>query len=98
MRGSDYSEGFHDYTIVTGGIAIYPRLIAADHKPGFERKPVQSGLRSSMICSAAASTPAPVLCLWGPPVAANRRSPSSYAFPLPSAAKSPLIFTFDESL
>ena len=39
LRGSAYREGFHDYTIETGGISIYPRLIAAEHKPGFERKP-----------------------------------------------------------
>ena len=38
LRGSAYREGFHDYTIETGGISIYPRLIASEHNPGFERK------------------------------------------------------------
>ena len=40
LRGSSYREGFHDYTIQTGGLSIYPRLIASEHKPGFVRKPV----------------------------------------------------------
>jgi len=31
LRGSRYREGFHDYTIETGGIVVYPRLIAAEH-------------------------------------------------------------------
>src|ERR1700743_3437778 len=44
LRGSSYREGFHDYTIETGGLAIYPRLVASEHKPGFERKSVASGL------------------------------------------------------
>ena len=44
LRGSPFREGFHDYTIETGGISIYPRLIAAEHKPGFVRRSVPSGL------------------------------------------------------
>ena len=31
MRGSVYREGYHDYTITTGGIEAYPRLVAAEH-------------------------------------------------------------------
>ena len=44
LRGSPFREGFHDYTIQTGGISVFPRLIAAEHKPGFERKTIESGL------------------------------------------------------
>jgi circadian clock protein KaiC len=35
MRGMSYRGGFHDFTIVTGGLAIYPRLIAAEHHKAF---------------------------------------------------------------
>ena len=31
LRGSPFREGFHDYSIETGGITVYPRLIAAEH-------------------------------------------------------------------
>src|ERR1700730_17308657 len=44
LRGSSFREGFHDYTIETGGIFIYPRLIASEHRHGFKRKGVPSGL------------------------------------------------------
>ncbi len=44
LRGSPYREGYHDYTIKTGGIFLYPRLIAAEHRPEFARKTVPSGL------------------------------------------------------
>ena len=44
LRGSAYREGFHDYTIETGGLVVFPRLIAAEHKRGFERGRVLSGL------------------------------------------------------
>jgi circadian clock protein KaiC len=33
MRGIKYSSGYHDMAITTGGLCVYPRLIAADH-PG----------------------------------------------------------------
>ena len=29
MRGVKFREGYHDYTIVKGGLRIFPRLIAS---------------------------------------------------------------------
>jgi circadian clock protein KaiC len=31
MRGISFRDGFHDFTIQTGGVTVYPRLIAAEH-------------------------------------------------------------------
>jgi circadian clock protein KaiC len=31
VRGSHFREGFHDYEIVTGGMLVHPRLVAAEH-------------------------------------------------------------------
>jgi circadian clock protein KaiC len=35
MRGMKYRSGYHDFTIKTGGLAIYPRLVAAEHHKAF---------------------------------------------------------------
>lgn len=35
MRGMKYRGGYHDFTIQTGGLAIYPRLVAAEHHKAF---------------------------------------------------------------
>ncbi|CAN5277155.1 ATPase domain-containing protein [soil metagenome] len=35
MRGIDFRGGFHDFSIVKGGLQIYPRLIAAEHHTVF---------------------------------------------------------------
>ena len=32
MRGRDFHSGFHDYEIETGGVNVFPRLVAADHR------------------------------------------------------------------
>ena len=35
MRGVKYRGGFHDFAIQTGGVAVFPRLIAAEHHAAF---------------------------------------------------------------
>jgi circadian clock protein KaiC len=44
LRGSRFSGGYHDFNIETGGIRVFPRLIAADHRQDFSPEPVSSGL------------------------------------------------------
>jgi circadian clock protein KaiC len=41
MRGVKFRGGFHDYVLETGGIKMFPRLIAAEHtrEGAFERHP-----------------------------------------------------------
>jgi len=36
LRGAAFCSGFHDFQIVSGGLEVYPRLVAADHKRKFE--------------------------------------------------------------
>jgi circadian clock protein KaiC len=35
MRGMKFRGGYHDFKIETGGLAIYPRLVAAEHHKAF---------------------------------------------------------------
>ena len=44
LRGVAFRSGFHDMTIRTGGVQVFPRLIAADHPGSFDRVPLPSGL------------------------------------------------------
>ncbi|MBB3693292.1 ATPase domain-containing protein [Sphingomonas sp. BK580] len=36
-RGRRFRGGYHDFTILTGGVHVYPRLISAEHKGDFAR-------------------------------------------------------------
>ncbi len=36
-RGRRYRGGFHDFTIATGGVRVFPRLVSAEHKTHFAR-------------------------------------------------------------
>ena len=44
MRGTTSREGWHDYKIRTGGIEVFPTLVAAEHVGSFVGEPVSSGL------------------------------------------------------
>ncbi len=43
MRGLKFREGFHDFTLETGGIDVYPRLVAAEHHVEFSSTPLSTG-------------------------------------------------------
>ena len=43
MRGIDFKGGYHDFSILRGGLRIYPRLSAAEHSRPFAGEPVLSG-------------------------------------------------------
>ena len=44
LRGVQFREGFHDYAIHTGGLRVYPRLVATEHKRKFRPEQVLSGI------------------------------------------------------
>lgn len=44
LRGVDFTGGYHDFVIRKGGVDVFPRLIASDHRVDFNPEPVSSGL------------------------------------------------------
>jgi circadian clock protein KaiC len=45
-RGKRYRGGYHDFTIATGGIRVFPRLVSAEHRASFARDPLPSHSRA----------------------------------------------------
>jgi circadian clock protein KaiC len=43
MRGVRFREGSHDYIIETGGLRVFPRLIAAEHHGSYKKHLAKSG-------------------------------------------------------
>ncbi len=44
MRGLNYVGGYHDFVIATGGVAVFPRLIAAEYHRSFSPQLVSTGI------------------------------------------------------
>ncbi len=43
MRGIPFRDGYHDFSIQTGGIRVYPRLVAAEHFHNLPEESISSG-------------------------------------------------------
>jgi circadian clock protein KaiC len=44
LRGSRFRGGFHDFKILTGGVEVYPRLVAAEHRQSFVKESISSAV------------------------------------------------------
>lgn len=44
VRGLNFKNGYHDFNILTGGIVVYPRLVAAEHRAVIPQEQLSSGL------------------------------------------------------
>ena len=98
LRGSAFREGYHDYVIRTGGLDIFPRLIAAEHNPGFERRPVPSGLRELDDLLGGGIHTGTSTLLIGPAGCGKSTIAFRYAYSSALRGEKATIFTFDESL
>jgi len=43
-RGQAFRGGFHDFTIQTGGVVVFPRLVAAEHRSSYVRDELSSNI------------------------------------------------------
>lgn len=98
LRGSAFREGYHDYVIRTGGLSIFPRLIAAEHKPGFVRKPVPSGLQELDNLLAGGIDTGTSSLLIGPAGCGKSTIAFRYACSAADRGEKAMVFTFDESI
>ena len=44
IRGVKFREGNHDLILRTGGVSVFPRLVAAEHLTDFKRQSISSGV------------------------------------------------------
>ncbi|SEF76616.1 circadian clock protein KaiC [Bryocella elongata] len=98
LRGSHFREGYHDYTIRTGGLATYPRLIASEHMPGFKRNPILSGLPELDDLLQGGLDSGTSSLLIGPAGCGKSTIALRYAYTSAQRGEKAVIFTFDESL
>jgi circadian clock protein KaiC len=97
VRGSRYREGFHDFSLETGGIVVHPRLVAAEHKPGFKRDVVPSGLPElDKLLGGGLDTGTSTL-LMGPAGAGKSTIAVRYALSAAERGEHAVVFTFDEA-
>lgn len=98
VRGSKYRGGYHDFSIETGGILVYPRLVAAEHRRPFEHSNISSGIQGLDDLLGGGLTRGTSTLFIGP--AGSGKSTISLTFLMEAAARGEksAIYSFDETL
>jgi circadian clock protein KaiC len=97
MRGVRFSEGYHDYIIETGGIRIFPRLVAAEHHVDFRRQSVPSGCPPFDELLGGGLDRGTTTLIIGPAGTGKSTLTMQYASSMAGRGERSLLFTFDET-
>lgn len=98
LRGSRFREGFHDYVIETGGVVVFPRLIASEHNPGSSRTPVHSGLEELDTLLGGGLDTGTSTILMGPAGCGKTTIACLYCTASAERGEPAALFSFDETL
>ncbi|WP_184222867.1 ATPase domain-containing protein [Granulicella aggregans] len=98
LRGSSFREGFHDYTIETGGVRIYPRLIANEHESTFPTERAKSGIPSLDSMFGGGINRGSSTLLIGPTGVGKSTLAMQFAYAAAKRGDRAIVYAFDEVL
>lgn len=98
LRGSPSRSGYHDFTIETGGLSVYPRLAGDGHAPMHRDDTVSSGLPELDILLGGGVHRGTSLLLMGPAGVGKSTLGMSYAAAAAGRGGRALICLFEESI
>ena len=97
LRGVNYRSGYHDYIIRTGGIAVFPSLIAADHDTEFPLETLSSCIRELDALLGGGLRRGTNTLLIGPSGVGKSSMAMQYAIAATERGERVAIFAFDEA-
>jgi circadian clock protein KaiC len=96
LRGKAFQSGLHDYTIRTGGLEVFPRLVAMDHHSEFVRAPLPSGITELDRLSGGGPQAGTSTLLIGPAGSGKTTVAMQYAVAAAGRGMRAAIYMFDE--
>ena len=96
LRGQRFRDGYHDYVIETGGLKIYPRLVAAEHVAAHKAGKLGSGVPELDALSGGGLTYGTSMLLIGPAGTGKSSIATQYALSACEGGEPAAFFTFDE--
>jgi circadian clock protein KaiC len=97
LRAVKFREGYHDYIIATGGLRVFPRVIASEHRIDFRHGPVSSGIKElDALCGGGLDRGTTTLLL-GQAGTGKSTLALQYAVQIADQGERSMIFTFDET-
>ncbi|HEY3703690.1 MAG TPA: ATPase domain-containing protein [Terracidiphilus sp.] len=98
LRGAQFREGFHDFSINRGGVEVYPRLVAAEHLPTLQPTQLKSGLNALDALLGGGLDSGTSTLLLGPAGCGKSTIAVRYAVSVVEQGSRAAIFAFDETL
>ncbi|HTL48977.1 MAG TPA: ATPase domain-containing protein [Verrucomicrobiae bacterium] len=98
LRGLRYSEGYHDYVIKTGGIQLYPRLVAVDSEKTYEHGQVESGIKAMDTLVGGGLDRGTSNLFMGPAGSGKSTLASQYVYEAARRGEKSLVYLFEETL
>ena len=98
MRGSPFRGGYHDFLIRTGGIEVFPRLVAGEHHRRFPLERLQSGVPALDQLVGGGLDRGTSALLMGPAGSGKSTIAAQFMVAAAERGERSAIFTFDESV
>jgi circadian clock protein KaiC len=97
-RGISFREGFHDCLIRRGGLQVFPRLVAAEHRTDFQAAPLPSGIPEFDALMGGGVDRGTTTLFMGPAGAGKSTMALVFALALAKRGEKTMLFSFDETL
>jgi circadian clock protein KaiC len=98
VRGLNFRDGYHDFNIVTGGIVVYPRLVAAEHRAFVRKEQLSSGLERLDLMLGGGIDRGTSTVVMGPAGTGKSALATQYAIAAAQRGERAASFIFEESV
>src|SRR6185312_12562317 len=97
IRGVRFREGNHDLLLKTGGVIVFPRLVASEHHQDFVRQSISSGVKNLDDLLGGGLDFGTSAMFLGPPGTGKSTLAMRFALSTAAAGRKVLFYTFDET-
>lgn len=98
LRGQRYRGGYHDFTIITGGLSVFPRIVAAEHVEPNSPGALKSGIPEMDALLGGGLPWGTSVLLLGPAGVGKSSLALQYAVQAAEAGQASMVLTFDERI
>jgi circadian clock protein KaiC len=98
VRGVRFRGGHHDYSIETGGLAVYPRLVVSEHRTDLSPASVGTGIPELDALLGGGLVPGTSTLLMGPTGTGKTSAATSCTLAALQRGEPAAVFMFDEEL
>jgi circadian clock protein KaiC len=98
LRGARYRGGYHDFVIQSGGLEVFPRLVASEHHSAHLRESIASGVEALDSLLGGGLDRGTSTLLIGPAGSGKSTLATQYAVAAAQRGECAAIFAFDETI